>query len=159
MPSEPKGGRTWIPCGGECLDRRRCEREGGCFADPRDPKGDVLRVDQVSKLIHALSYRPERSRPVWRNRHTGKEAVVVDLFVDDNGGFQGGCRRFVVQTDEALPPGPPAPPRKGRRNARCHDLASWLLHWEPVGRWVDWPRPVDEVQPFGPNIGGYGGES
>ena len=88
---------------------------------------------QHKALRHAfsgLSFRMERSRPIWRNKHTGKEVRVLDLAVDDQGVFQGGCKRFVVVTDEPNPPGPPSP---GQRDTRGWSLDQWLLHWEPTG--------------------------
>lgn len=89
-------------------------------------------VDAQAKALSGLSFLMERSRPIWRNTHTGKEVRVLDLAVDDDGGFQGGCRRFVVVTDEPLPPGPPRP---GQRDTRAWSLDQWLLHWEPTGRY------------------------
>lgn len=87
----------------------------------------------LTRAIQRLEFRFERSRPIWRNRHTGKEVRVLDLAVDDNGGFQGGCRQFVVLTDEQPPPGPRSyQPWQGRRYA----LWAFLENWEPTGRYV-----------------------
>lgn len=87
--------------------------------------------------IRDLFFRPERSRPVYRNKHTGTEVTVVDLAVNERGGFQGGCRQFVVVTDEDFPP-----PMRGR--GRVWALWSFVEHWEPTGAWI----PVDEVAPI-----------
>lgn len=95
----------------------------------------------ASEALSNLCFRPERSRPIWRNRHTGTEVTVVDLAVNDHGGFQGGCRQHVVITDEPGPPGPPSPrdlSGRGPRGANVYPLWSWLEHWEPTGRYVDW---------------------
>lgn len=82
--------------------------------------------------LRSLSFRPERSRPVYRNKHTGAEVTVLDLGVDDRGGFQGGCRQHTVLTDEPGPPG-----YRGARNPM--PLWSFLEHWESTGRWVASP--------------------
>lgn len=95
-------------------------------------------------VITKLCFRPERSRPIWRNVHTGKEVVVMDLAINDHGGFQGGCRQFVVVTDEPPPPGPPLPPpirSKGPLGANVYALWSFLQHWEPTGEY----RPNDQL--------------
>lgn len=106
-------------------------------------------------LVRDLTFRPERSRPVYRNKHTGASTVVVDLAINDHGGFQGGCRQFVVITNEPPRPGPPAPPAPmrrthGPRGANVHALWSFLQHWEPTGDRVPWteePRE-DPVKPW-----------
>jgi hypothetical protein len=97
----------------------------------------------VGHSIRALSFREERSRPVWRNRHTDREVVVKDIAVDDNGGFQGGCRRFVVITNEDGPPGYPFGPR-------AYELERWLEHWEPTGAHV----AVADIDAWGQHHGG-----
>lgn len=102
-------------------------------------------MDRTSALITALAFRPERNRPVWRNRHTGAETVIVDLAVNDHGGFQGGCRQHVVVTNQEGPPGPPPVPDARRRDSgprghNVHPLWSFLVHWEPTGHYVDWPE-------------------
>lgn len=100
-------------------------------------------MSDTSSKLRALSFRPERSRPVWRNVHTGTETVVTDIAVNDHGGFQGGCRQHVVITDEPGPPGPPPVPDarrdrdRGPRGHNVHSLWSFLEHWEPAGRYVD----------------------
>jgi hypothetical protein len=85
----------------------------------------------VDEVLRGLTFRRERSRPVFRNKHTGTEVVVLDLAVDDRGGFQGGCRQFTVVTDE---PGPP-----GYKTRGPYSLDSFVQHWEPTGEHV----PVD----------------
>lgn len=104
--------------------------------------------DDMATLVRDLGFRPERSRPVWRNKHTGTEVVVKDLAINDHGGFQGGCRQHVVITDEAPPPGPPSPPpprNRGPRGANVYALDTWLRNWEPVGRYIDWhDEPIED---------------
>lgn len=85
--------------------------------------------------IRKLEFRPERSRPIWRNRHTGTEVVVKDLDVDEHGGFQGGCVRFVVITNEPPPPGPICV--RGWDGQR-YSLQTFLEHWEPTGKYVEY---------------------
>lgn len=91
--------------------------------------------------LRCLVFRPERSRPVWRNIHTFAETVVTDLAVNEHGGFQGGCRQFVVITNEPGPPGPPPVPDarrdRGPRGHNVHPLWSWLTNWEPTSKWVE----------------------
>lgn len=89
---------------------------------------------EAGEKIRRLEFRPERSRPVWRNVHTGTEITVLDLVVNDNGGFHGGCRQFVVVTDEEPPPGPPSPRRSAGRE---HPLWAFVEHWEPTGEYVE----------------------
>jgi hypothetical protein len=62
-----------------------------------------------------------------------KGPEVRDLAVDDHGGFQGGCRQFVVYTDETID----VAGRTARRGG--YPLHHWLKHWEPIRKWVDWP--------------------
>lgn len=57
---------------------------------PLEPARDFI------KELSELTFQLGRSRPVWRNFNTGAEIIVLDLVVDENGGFKGGCRRFAV---------------------------------------------------------------
>ncbi len=101
--------------------------------------GEVQGGSDRSELeaVEKLMFRPDGPRPVWRNKHTGKEAVVLDLTVDDNGGFQGGCRRFVVVIDEDGLPWKPTPDSGEARPAypgkRRFSVTRFLEHWEPTG--------------------------
>lgn len=97
-------------------------------------------LNDLSKKLLALESRPERSRPIWRNIHTGKEVAVRDLVVNDDGGFQGGCRHFVVLLDEPPPPGPPHPNLRGWPGKEW-GLGGFLEHWEPTGKF----KAVDEL--------------
>lgn len=92
-----------------------------------------------TKSVRALEFRRERSRPVWRNQHTGTEVVVLNIGTDDRGGFQGGVRRFTVTTDEPPPPGPPS---IRAWNGHDYGLEEFLKHWEPTGEVV----PIDQVR-------------
>jgi hypothetical protein len=101
----------------------------------------------LAAVLRSLAFRPERSRPVFRNRHTGREVVVEDLAVNDHGGFQGGCRQHIVITNEEPPPGLPAPTLRDRRGVRGHNvhgLWAWVEHWEPTGRYVPWTQEPRE---------------
>jgi hypothetical protein len=96
-----------------------------------DPFHSARARSDVDAVLRGLTFRRERSRPVFRNKHTGTEVVVLDLAVDDRGGFQGGCRQFTVVTDEAGPP--------GYKTRGPYSLDSFVQHWEPTGEHV----PVD----------------
>lgn len=92
-------------------------------------------MNDTTRILHALEFRPERSRQVWKNKHTGTEVTVLDLGVDDNGGFQGGCRRHTVTTNEKGPPG-------FRTTRKTYSLSTFIEHWEPTGTYL----PVDEIE-------------
>lgn len=106
----------------------------------------------TEEKLTRLIFRPERSRQVWRNVHVDTRTIVTDLKVNDHGGFQGGCRQFVVVTNEPGPPGPPPVPDQrrmrdlGPRGHHVHPLWSWLQHWEPTGEFVA-VEELDEWQP------------
>jgi hypothetical protein len=114
---------------GREVAQARAEREKA-RADRAEAELARARSD-VDAVLRGLTFRRERSRPVFRNKHTGTEVVVLDLAVDDRGGFQGGCRQFTVVTDE---PGPP-----GYKTRGPYSLDSFVQHWEPTGEHV----PVD----------------
>lgn len=105
-------------------------------------------VTELAQLAR-LQFRPERSRPVWRNRNTGRTVIVRSLGVDGRGGFQGGCTQFVVYLHEPPLPGPANPPGEEYRG-RPWSLWSFLEHHEPAGEHVDVAEldlPVEETQP------------
>jgi hypothetical protein len=114
---------------GREVAQARAEREKA-RADRAEAELARARSD-VDAVLRGLTFRRERSRPVFRNKHTGTEVVVLDLAVDDRGGFQGGCRQFTVVTDEAGPP--------GYKTRGPYSLDSFVQHWEPTGEHV----PVD----------------
>jgi hypothetical protein len=124
-----------VDCHGEPFSQPLPDGSQGCAAC-MNRGGQYLPVpararSDVDAVLRGLTFRRERSRPVFRNKHTGTEVVVLDLAVDDRGGFQGGCRQFTVVTDEAGPP--------GYKTRGPYSLDSFVQHWEPTGEHV----PVD----------------
>lgn len=106
-------------------------------------------MNELAQLLRRLEFRPERSRPVWRNRHTGVTATVRSVGVDGRGGFQGGCTQFVVYLHEPPLPGPANHPGHGYRG-RPWPLWSFLEHHEPTGEYVDvdgLELPAEETEP------------
>lgn len=107
-------------------------------------------MNELAQLLSQLEFRPERLRPVWRNRHTGETVVVRGLGVDGRGGFQSGLTQFVVYLHEPPLPGPPDPPPYHVWRGRAWPLWSFLEHHEPACEHVDVGEldlPAEETEP------------